>query len=70
MDGLSLALALLAWVLIALLSFFHRDHRIARVAACHGLDAMDTAKRIGQIIRWEQPASVMNAPARICCAMP
>jgi hypothetical protein len=48
----------------------HRDHRVARVAACDGLDAMDAAKWVGQIIRREQPAPVMDAPASICAEPP
>jgi hypothetical protein len=44
----------------------HRDHRVARVAACDGLDAMGAAKWVGQIIRREQPARVTDAtPASI-----
>jgi hypothetical protein len=49
MDRLSLALTLLGWVLIALLSFFVGVISITRIETRYSIDAMDTAER--QIIR-------------------
>jgi hypothetical protein len=40
---------------------FRRDHCVARIPARYGLDAMDAARRVGQIIWREQPARVSDA---------
>jgi hypothetical protein len=37
-----------------------RDYRTARVATRYSLDAMDAPKRVGQIIRQEQPTRVTD----------
>jgi hypothetical protein len=37
---------------------FRRGHRITGVETRYDLDTMDTAGRVGQIIRQEQPAGV------------
>ena len=58
MDGLSLALAMLAWVLIALLSLFVGI--IVLRALRYSLDAMDAPKQVGQVIRQEQPTRVTD----------